>query len=945
MVAVTRKGKESPSYATKSRIRRQTVRLDPFEDSVHYQTTISFRYRGMNVGAYLLKKNPKSPFTLVFGFECAGIHSFLADDQLSKTFDFLEAGLMDLPQRERLTFHLGAHKSDRERQEHLDRLIENAPSQEIQFLLWADKARVREITLEGLREPKTLQIFVTYQAAVGGQYQDWLDKALAQLNELWLKFSSRSRSFGQQKIKRLLRRAWGDGFIHWKQILENQLHLKVEPLSSQDIWAYMWGRLNRSAPIEVPQEIIVGRNRFEEKVKNDVHGTTLLLDDSEPTYDRSWVKVKGKYIGVLTFWSKPGGWANKQKQLHYLWDLVAKDLVTDTEIITQIVPADQKRIIRRIGIVTKQSNKKASSVQKKHESGMTSRLKAKGGEDAQERLVKGEIPFYTATTILVSRSNLEDLEEACRYVENYFHRPARVVRERQIAWKLWLQGLPIVDEPLLASPFIGRRHLYLSGEVPGFLPVVKTHSKDSEGLELIGEDGGTPIFIDLFNPGNDKHRHLGIFGTTRSGKSVLVSGILTQALARKIPIIALDYPKPDGSSTYTTYTEFQGERGAYFDVGKQSVNMFDRPNLSNFLPEIQVERFEDYKDFLCNCLKVMVVGESNDILLNQTVRTVLYQTLNRFFADEQLLKRYEEAEKSGLGTTQWQQMPTLKDFLAYFRKLVKEGVFENLQQSDNVVAFSYQSQSILPKALEQIALRLSYWTESRVGRAISSPSSVPTNAAIVVLALRQISDNEDAAILSLVAYAAALRKAMENPISIFFIDESPILFKFPSIVKLIASIISNGAKSGVRVILTAQDPDTIFHSEAGQQIFQNINTKIIGKITKDAKPSFVNLLKYPEELISLCVDFFPKRYGLYTQWLLDDNGTITFCRYYTPIVALGLVANNNDEQKVRQQFLERYSDKYEAVSQYSLALAESIRSGKKLEEVAEHYLNSPPQAA
>ncbi|NJO94061.1 MAG: hypothetical protein HC820_06335, partial [Hydrococcus sp. RM1_1_31] len=403
------------------------------------------------------------------------------------------------------------------------------------------ESQSRQLSIEGLREPKTLQLFVTYQAAVGGQHQDWLDKAMAQLEEFWQKFSGKSHQVSKLKLKRFLRRAWGDGFIHWKQILENKLELRVKPLSSQGMWDYMWGRLNRTTPIEVPQEVLVGRNLFDEKVYNPVHGTTLLLDDDEPTYDRSWVKVKGKYIGVLTFWSKPGGWANKQKQLHYLWDLVARDLVTDTEIITQIVPANQKRISWLVSRVTKQSNAKASSRSKHHESDMASRLKAKGGEDAQERLIKGEIPFYTATTILVRRSNLEDLEEACRYVENCFHRPARVIRERQIAWKLWLQGLPIVDEALLASPFIGRRQLYLSGEVPGFLPVVKTHSRDSEGLELIGEDGGTPIFIDLFNTGNDKHRHLGVFGTTRSGKSVLVGGILTQALARKIPIVAIDY--------------------------------------------------------------------------------------------------------------------------------------------------------------------------------------------------------------------------------------------------------------------------------------------------------------------------------------------------------------------------------------------------------------------
>ena len=139
----------------------------------------------------------------------------------------------------------------------------------------------------------------------------------------------------------------------------------------------------------------------------------------------------------------------------------------------------------------------------------------------------------------------------------------------------------------------------------------------------------------------------------------------------------------------------------------------------------------------------------------------------------------------------------------------------------------------------------------------------------MVMALRQISENEDAAILSLVAYAAALRRAMAFPISLFFIDESPILFKFPSVVSLVASIISNGAKSGVRVILSAQDPNTIFNSKHGQQIFQNINTKLIGRIQPTAVRSFVSILGYEEGLVGRCASFFPKRLGLfYTNWLL-----------------------------------------------------------------------------
>jgi hypothetical protein len=52
---------------------------------------------------------------------------------------------------------------------------------------------------------------------------------------------------------------------------------------------------------------------------------------------------------------------------------------------------------------------------------------------------------------------------------------------------------------------------------------------------------------------------------------------------------------------------------------------------------------------------------------------------------------------------------------------------------------------------------LRFWLSSRVGRAISAPSSFPTDAQLLVFALRNLANEEDAAVLALSAYSAALR--------------------------------------------------------------------------------------------------------------------------------------------------------------------------------------------
>ena len=231
------------------------------------------------------------------------------------------------------------------------------------------------------------------------------------------------------------------------------------------------------------------------------------------------------------------------------------------------------------------------------------------------------------------------------------------------------------------------------------------------------------------------------------------------------------------------------------------------------------------------------------------------------------------------------------------------------------------------EALNYIQLRLRFWLSSRVGKAISAPSSFPTDAPLLVFALRNLADNEDAAILSLSAYSAALRRALSHPASIFFIDEAPILFEFDQIADLVGRICANGAKAGIRVILSAQDPDTIAKSKAASKILQNLTTRLIGRIQPVAVDSFVDILKYPREIIArnATENFFPRKEGIYSQWLLDDNGLYTFCRYYPGYEQLAVVANNPKEQTARQKAMQHYQDKYEAISAFARQLVASLR--------------------
>ncbi|AFY56359.1 hypothetical protein Riv7116_3917 [Rivularia sp. PCC 7116] len=898
------------------------VRLTPFEDALHLATMLKISLDGRDVGGYILNKaNKKDSFCFVFGFDCRGIHTTLRPEQIDTICNNIEAGLKDIPGGEKLTFHLGSFTSEIGRQQELASLVKEAASPNIKYLLMAERARVKELTQSGIRKPKFLRIYVTFTVEPDStNTDDWIERLLAKGEKWWLKFKGDLTATQHQRIETVVRSAYKQGFRRWEQLLSNKMGLDIKPMNANQLWSEIWRRFNDSQPIDIPQLVTLDEDGLHEQVYSDLastkllidnlHSTTLLMEKDVPCADRSWVNVNNRYVGALTFLEKPGGWQNKSSQLRYLWELVARETVVDTEVFCQLSAANPAIVKTTLQRVLKQSNMTARLAEEKSKTiDVGAQLKLKKSVAAQEQIYEGAVPIYTSVVMLVHRDSVERLDEAARYIENSFQRPAQVIRETEYAWKIWLQTLPIVWEGLLAKPF-NRRQLYLTNEVPGLIPLVKTREGDGKGFELIAEEGGTPIQLDLFN----QHKNLALFATTRAGKSVLVSGILTQALAHNIPVIALDFPKPDGTSTFTDYTEFMEDWGAYFDISKQSNNLFEQPDLRALSYEEQKDRFGDYVAFLESALMTMVLGSSSESqLLTQTVRSVINLALNAFFNDDGIRKRYEDAINEGFGSVAWHKTPTLKDFLTFCSP-------EHL----NLEAQGGR----IEDALSQIDLRLRFWLSSRVGQAISAPSSFPTDAQLLVFALRNLSDSEDAAVLSLSAYSAALRRALSSPASIFFIDEAPILFEFDQISDLVGRICANGAKAGIRVILSAQDPDTIAKSKAASKILQNLTTRLIGRIQPVAVDSFESILKYPRDIISrnASESFFPRKEGVYSQWLLDDNGIYSFCRYYPGYEQLAVVANNPNEQTARNQFMETHADKYEAISAFARQLVASLKN-------------------
>ena len=525
------------------------------------------------------------------------------------------------------------------------------------------------------------------------------------------------------------------------------------------------------------------------------------------------------------------------------------------------------------------------------------------------------MPIWVSVVALIHRDDPHTLAEACQRLTNAFPQ-GDFIRETEIAWSLWLRSLPIIDDWLLGDD---RKQLYLTNEAPGLMPLACTRPIDSQGLEFITREGNMPLLIDFIT----KHRGIFISGETRSGKSVLMSDLFACGIANGMNVISLDYPKSDGTTTYTDLVKFFGDQGAYFDIGSEANNLFQIPDVRHLPEKQQGERLDDYKEFLVKALNIMVMGTETEGQIGKRIHTVLWQAIAAFFNDSHIQTRYDAAFEQGFGSEAWFEMPTLVDFI----KLV---TYLDLEIESEMIS----------EAIATILLELKGWLTSRVGKAISQPSTIRTDAKFTVFALRNVGDNIEAAVLALAAQSMAFRKALEVTDSILAIDESPILFKYNGIAQIIGQVCANGAKSGIRPIISGQDPDTIANSIAGSQILQNLNTRIIGAIQPNSLASYQRFFGYEPSVLMRNTDesFRTDPSRLCSHWLVDADARLTECSHHPSPELLAAVANNQKEQRARHRVLAHYENKFQGYSEFSKLYADAVRAGRSMDTI-------PPQTS
>ncbi|MEM9004505.1 MAG: hypothetical protein AAGE59_13395 [Cyanobacteria bacterium P01_F01_bin.86] len=916
-----------------NRKRSQTFKIRRFEDQCDQLAFCRMLMQGEDIGAHINRRSNRlthlSEHDIVYGWAVEGIDPMVYPGQAEAILRRIEQPLKNLSDRHRITFRFRSTADDTTEQQQLSRVIQTTQRLEAQYFLGAKSRHIRELTNEGRRQHKSITIFASYRLGeFDNKGRSWLEKAVGNIEFYKDQVFGKEKQMPANLLRSLLLDAFNNGYLPLKAMFE-AMGLRVRPLTVQELWDDTWLTFNPKQAFDqqppglgyhlVIEDKMAGGETapreqsavlyedFIDETYNSIDPLSLAIHNNLPRARRACVELAGKLVGVLGLEEKPAAFVSPSHLLLYFWNAICN--IPDCEIVCALAPSP--KLVTKIALqrVAKESIAGQKMASHQNSINVEAGLNLSEAMDAQRRIYKGASPISVSVAAFLHRDTVQQLDNACRdFIGNFSQ--GRWQRETDAAWMVWLNSLPFSMNALFND---NRRKVYLSDEVAALLPIVAPFAGDESGMHFITKQGRSPVHCDIYS------RQVGllIFGESRSGKSATAAEAVIGGLARGLNVLAIDYPKPGGIHSFGYLAKMFSQISAYVDVATEKNNILQPPNprkLAQLPDTIRASRMRQHYDFCATALTLMVMGDgSSKSSVGKRVRSLFLQSIPPFY--EHYHAAFAAAFDGGLGSTVWQQMPTLHHFLEFIRQFD----FDMPVGSD-----------LINEALSTIILELRTWLQSRVGQAISAPSTIDPDAQFSVFALDSVNDDIDAAIIALSAQSFMLRKAFELRSCISIVDEAPVLLKFEALARIVGMMCSNGMASGIKPIIISQDPASISHSMIASQITNNLKIRLIGAITRNAAKEFERLLGYDPDILqpNTTEQFFTNPQTLSSSWLLDMDAKLVRCEHYLPPEWLAAMANNKSEIWLRDTITAQYSDKFEAHSAFTKFYVEALKAGK-----------------
>lgn len=908
--------KKSSTY----KIKGKQVEFQHIEEEFHLRTYGQIELDSRKVGFYLLRRGLEAMF--IFCWKVSGYDPSISPKKSESTLKAAVMGLNHLPSDLDIKVIQDINSSSLENSKIQSELLDKDLDSLTREIIKSRGRRGQELAKQGRMQHNDILVYGKYRVSLGTDFavkQNLMDEFVAKTQPL-VGVVKGQKFDNKPAWEKILDSAYHYAYQTLKGILssEKALGWQVKSLDVEELFEKDYLELHNPPVPKVPQYIVYNEFGLQETVINShTHSLGTLFAPQDgisviPKFENSYIYIpnKKKYAAFIRIGAIDSFPEDKQSQhlghLRYLWNATANTNIGDCRIVSEITRDSSGFEKVQLDRMISNSIKREALAHQKKTIDTVAMERREQAVEARGLLSQNNALFWCSTGFWIYNEQREKLEQNIKKLIREIPTASVERIEFQIE-KYWKQTLPFEWEAFLTKPN-HRRKKYISFQAISTIPLIKHRKMDRKGMMFLTREINSPVYLNIAN----KKNHTGIFAKSGAGKSNIILEMLIEYIISDGLVVLFDFPRPDGSSTYTTLIPFLqklGYKAAYHDVKKSTINVIEMPDLRFVKDPIKRQERWDYAfNSHINFLTTLVIGVVKNADRESMVTSLISQCYYDFHQEPVIKTRYKEAIKGGYGSDEYQKMPILEVFVRF----AEQWFISYLNDKSNLVS------DVSRQTIDLILIQLNGILKTTLGRAINGISSFDINTSLLVIGLTNVSESLDSLIYAMTGLNALYRAAFSAKRSLLGIDEGTILYKFEFFARETGIIPVHGRKWGCNFLIAAQEIETITNSVSGSQIFKNLDNVFCGNIEFPAIKEMEEI-DFDPDIIEQYIkeSFIPSKELLQSYWYLKRGDRHLEVTHPPSYLLLALGATEPEEEAAKEKILQMFDDKLEALNFFS----------------------------